>query len=253
MGLLGLVFGSFIATLAIRWPEGRRVSAGRSACDSCGKALGPAELVPVLSYLRQRGKCRACGARIAPSHLIVELLGGAVGVMAGLVAPDIVGAFGAILGWLLLTLAVLDYTAFWLPNPLNLALALGGLAQGLLTDIPPSMEERLIGGAAGFAVLWLAAMAYRAARGRHGLGGGDPKMLGALGLWFGWTALPGIVLAACLYGLLGVAAVWLATRNVRGTTKLPFGVLLALGAWTGWVLDQMPSEPVTVTVQLPSE
>jgi len=253
LGLLGLVFGSFIATIAIRWPEGRSVAKGRSECDSCGKTLTAAELVPVLSYLLQKGKCRGCGGRIAPSHLIVELFGGAVGVMAGYLAPGLVGAFGAVLGWTLLALAVLDYTAFWLPNALTLMLALGGLAEGLLTDTPPPLGERLIGGAAGFAVLWLVAMAYRAVRRRDGLGGGDPKMLGALGLWFGWMALPAIVLAACLYGLIGVAAIWLATRNVRGTTKLPFGVLLALGAWTGWVLNQVPVEPVTVTIDIPSE
>ncbi len=256
LGLLGLVFGSFIATIAIRWPAGRGVARGRSECDACGKMLDARELVPVLSYAMQRGKCRACGVRIAPSHLIAEVLGGAIGVMAGYAAPNIAGAFGALLGWTLLALAMLDYTAFWLPNALTLTLALGGLAQGLLTDIRPPLDERLIGGVAGFGVLWLLAIGYRAARGRHGLGGGDPKMLGALGLWFGWQLLPLIVLLACFYGLVGVAAVWLARRSVSRTTKLPFGVLLALGAWTCWMVWPKPPPPgtvTTVTVKIPNQ
>ncbi|MBX3564352.1 MAG: prepilin peptidase [Sphingomonas sp.] len=253
LGLLGLVLGSFIATLVIRWPEGRSVSKGRSECDSCGKKLVPVELVPVLSYMLQRGRCRGCGGLVAPSHLVIELLGCAVGVMAGWAAPGIAGAFGAVLGWMLLALAALDYAAFWLPNALTLALALGGLAQGLLTRAPPPLDERLIGGVAGFAVLWLVAMAYRAVRGRHGLGGGDPKMLGALGLWFGWMTLPFLVLFACFYGLIGVAAIGLARRGVSGATKLPFGVLLALGAWTCWMMNQVPAQIVTVSVPLPPE
>ena len=256
LGLLGLVFGSFIATLAIRWPEGRSVARGRSECDSCKKALEARELVPVLSYAVQRGRCRGCGARIAPSHLIVELLGGAIGAMAGHVAPDIAGAFGALLGWTLLALAVLDYAAFWLPNVLTLTLALGGLAQGLLTGIRPPLDERLIGGAAGFAALWLVAMAYRAVRGRHGLGGGDPKMLGALGLWFGWQMLPMIVLLACIFGLIWTAIAWVAKQRVDGSIKLPLGVLLALSAWTHWIVIPKPppaGTEATVMIMVPPE
>ncbi|WP_164153873.1 prepilin peptidase, partial [Stenotrophomonas maltophilia] len=84
LGVLGLVFGSFIATLAIRWPAGRAISRGRSECDSCGKGLRAGELVPVMSYLFQRGRCRGCGAPIGVSHVLTELLGGAIGVAAAL-------------------------------------------------------------------------------------------------------------------------------------------------------------------------
>ena len=81
LGVLGLVFGSFIATIAIRWPEGRSATKGRSACDSCGKGLAAGELVPALSYLLQRGRCRGCGEKIDPSHLLTEMAGGAVLVL----------------------------------------------------------------------------------------------------------------------------------------------------------------------------
>lgn len=235
LGVLGLVFGSFIATLATRWPAGRSALKGRSECDSCGKTLEARELVPVLSYLVQRGRCRGCGARIAPSHLATELIGGAIGVAAGLVAPGVEGACGAVFGWLLLALAAIDLAAFWLPNALTATLAAAGLAVGLLADLPPPLADRLIGGVAGYGVLWLVARGYRALRGRHGLGGGDPKMLGGIGLWLGWQALPLVVLGGCLVGLAAVLLLRLSGHRLSGTSRLPFGTLLAAAAFVVWL------------------
>src|SRR5689334_18257082 len=137
LGVLGLVFGSFIATVAIRWPEGRSPFKGRSACDACGKGLAAGELVPVLSYLLQRGRCRGCGAAIRLSHLAIEAAGLAIGVAAGLAAPGPEGAAGAVFGWLLLALAALDLAAYWLPNLLTGALAGAALGAGLADLDPP--------------------------------------------------------------------------------------------------------------------
>jgi leader peptidase (prepilin peptidase) / N-methyltransferase len=234
LGLLGLILGSFLATLVIRWPEDRPVARGRSACDGCGKTLRAHELVPVVSFVLQRGRCRGCGAAIAPGHLAIELAAGAIGVTAGLLAPNVAGACGALFGWLLLTLAALDLAAFWLPNRPTLALA--GLALGGLTGTEPLLGERLAGGVAGFAALWLVAAGYRATRGREGLGGGDPKMFGAIGLWLGWQALPAVLLASCLFGLGVVAAMALLGRRVTGSVRLPFGTMLAAGGFGYWLV-----------------
>src|SRR6202012_4057270 len=65
--------GSFLAVVALRWPQGRGVVAGRSACDSCGHTLGPIDLVPLASFAVLRGRCRYCGARIDPLHAVVEV------------------------------------------------------------------------------------------------------------------------------------------------------------------------------------
>ncbi|WP_174520749.1 prepilin peptidase [Sphingomonas soli] len=230
LGLLGLVFGSFIATIAIRWPQRRSAARGRSECDSCHKPLGVRELVPVLSYLAQRGKCRACGASISAWHPAVELLGLAIGLAAGIAAPGWAGAAGAIFGWLLLTLAAIDLRAFWLPNLFTAALAFTGLALG-----PGSLADRLIGGLAGLAALWLVASAYRWLRGRDGLGGGDPKVFGAIGCWLGWQALPQVMLAACALGITIVLALRLAGHKMTGTDRLPFGTLLAPAAFAVWL------------------
>jgi leader peptidase (prepilin peptidase) / N-methyltransferase len=229
---LGLVIGSFAATVALRWPEGRSVAAGRSRCDDCARVLGPAELVPLLSYAVQGGRCRGCDEPIASLHPAMELGGLAVGLAAGLAAPGWPGAAGALFGWLLLTLAAIDLRAFWLPDRLTAALAVLGLA---IAATRGTLAEAAIGGAAGVAALWLVATGYRQLRGRVGLGGGDPKLLGAIGCWLGWRSLPAVVLAACLLGLVALAG-WRSTgRPLRADMRLPFGALLAPAAFGVWL------------------
>lgn len=250
LGVLGAVFGSFIAVVAIRWPAGRRATRGRSACDSCARSLTAAELIPVLSFLVQRGKCRHCQATIPPSHVVTEIAGLAIGVIAGLAVPGLQGAAGALFGWLLLALAALDLAAFWLPNALNAALAVAGLATGAFALGPP-LADRVIGGAGGFAVLWLVARGYKAARGRQGLGGGDPKLFAAIGCWLGWQDLPLVLLAASLIGLAAVLGMMCAGRRVRATDRLPFGVMLAAGAWTVWLAPHLvPPSPLPANTMI---
>lgn len=259
LGILGLVFGSFIATIAIRWPEGRSATKRRSACDACHRVLQAHELAPVLSYVARRGRCRSCGAAIRPSHVITELVACAIGVAAGFVAPGAEGAAGAVFGWLLLALAALDVAALWLPNILTGTLALAGLAVGLsgiaapspagvnwelFSGLKPDLAERLIGGVVGYAVLWLAAMLYRTARGRHGLGGGDSKMFGAIGLWLGWQALPLVLLAACLLGLAAAVILALARRRWDNAVRLPFGAMLAAAAFATWLAVVTAPAPI---------
>lgn len=233
LGLLGLIFGSFLATVAIRAPEGRSAAKGRSACDGCGAALSAWELVPLASYLALRGRCARCGARINALQPAMEELGLLIGALAGALAPGWAGVAGAVFGWQLLLLAALDLRAFWLPNWGTGALALSGLVAGL-AGLAPDWGDRLIGGAAGFGVLWLAARGYRAWRGREGMGGGDPKLMGAIGLWLGWAALPMLLLVASLTGLGAVAAMMLMGHRPGAGTRLPFGIMLAVAGFALW-------------------
>lgn len=225
LGMLGLIFGSFIATVAIRWPMERTVLSGRSACDGCGRVLSAHELVPLVAYVALRGRSACCRQRIAPIHPVCEAAGAAIGVVAGAVAPDTAGLVGAILGWQLLQLAALDWRALWLPNILTAALALSGLLLG-----EPAITDRLIGGVAGFASLWIVAAGYARWRGREGLGGGDPKLFGAIGLWLGWRALPAVLLLACAMGLA-----WALIGRLDRDARLPLGTLLALGGFALWI------------------
>ncbi|MEH6662875.1 MAG: A24 family peptidase [Parasphingorhabdus sp.] len=232
--LLGLIIGSFLATLILRWPEGRSVVGGRSSCDHCGHQLRAWELIPVVSFILQAGKCRRCGAAIATDHLAIELAAALIGGLALFVAPGVEGLAGALFGWILLTLAALDVKHHWLPDPVTAMLAVSGLMAGLLFA-DPSLQDRLIGGFAGFISLAIIAAIYKSIRKRDGLGGGDPKMLGAIGCWLGWQALPLVILGASAVGIL-VALSWrMRGKSVDRETMLPLGSLMGIAAFPLWL------------------
>ncbi len=234
LGAIGAILGSFMATLVLRWSEGRSVMRGRSACDGCGRTLRARDLVPIVSAMLLRGRCRACGGRIDPWHGRIEALAGLIGLSAGLAAATPVALAGAAFGWLLLTLAALDLRALWLPDRLTGALAIGGVATGLL-GMAPVLEDRIAGGILGYATLWAIARGYRAWRGREGMGGGDPKLLGAIGAWLGWRMLPAVLLVACLVGLGAVLFAALRGRPMARDTPLPLGTLLGIAAYPAWL------------------
>ena len=236
--VLGAVIGSFLGAVLVRWPRDERVTAGRSQCDSCGVRLGVGALVPVLSFALQRGRCRTCGAHIPRAHLVMELAATAIGATcAGLFpAAPALALVGAALGWVLLLLAALDFTQFWLPDRLTLPLGLGGLGAASLGLGPDGgIQAAAIGLVAGYGALALVGWSYRRLRGRDGLGGGDPKLFGAIGAWLGWAALPQVLLAAAGLGLGAVAVLVLAGRKPAATTPLPLGTLLAAAAWPLWL------------------
>ena len=233
--VLGAVIGSFRAALLVRWPQGRSVLRGRSHCDRCGSALGLVDLVPILSWIWLRGRCRRCGGSIDRRHLALEIGAALIGLTAIFAHPLPLALFTAILGWWLFLLAALDAEYQWLPDRLTLPLLLAGLLVGMI-GVGPALEARLIGAGAGYLAPAGIAMAYRALRGRDGLGGGDPKMLAAIGAWLGWMQLPFVLLLAGLAGLAALLAKRLRGGEVRATERLPLGTLMALAAWPIWLL-----------------
>jgi leader peptidase (prepilin peptidase)/N-methyltransferase len=228
--ILGAIFGSFIAALVSRWPQGRSVLAGRSRCDSCQATLAPWHLVPIASYLALCGRCARCRAPIGRDAIIIEAIAAAIGGLALALHPDVTGLSVALFGWLLLPLAWLDLQHYWLPHPLTAALAMGGVLTALV-GLPPDWTSRVIGAVAGFGALWLVATGYRWLRGRDGLGGGDPLLFGAIGLWLGWPHLPLVLLAASGIGLGLALYVQRTHHGIDGTTRFPLGTLLAVAAW----------------------
>ncbi|GAB5488554.1 MAG: A24 family peptidase [Parasphingorhabdus sp.] len=233
--ILGLIVGSFLATLIVRWPQGKSVMAGRSECDACGQQLSALELIPVISYFWQMGKCRKCGTPINRHHLAIELTAGLIGGIAFSVEPGWTGLTGAIFGWLLLTLAALDAQHHWLPDRLTVLLASTGLLSALFIE-QPTIVDRLIGGLAGYVPLLLIAILYRMVRNREGLGGGDPKMLGGIGLWLGWQYIPFVVLGASAFGLAFALSVKFRNRPIGLESQFPFGSLLAIAAFPAWLV-----------------
>ncbi|MDQ0142661.1 leader peptidase (prepilin peptidase)/N-methyltransferase [Cupriavidus necator] len=247
--LLGLVVGSFLNVVIHRMPRmmerdeanyiaelrgdplpypGRyNLMVPRSACPHCGHAIAPWENVPVLSYLFLRGRCAACKAPISMRYPLVEL---ASGVLSALVAwrfgPGAQALAALVLVWGLLALTLIDADTQLLPDQITLPLLWIGLLLnlgGLFVTLP----DAVIGAAAGYLVLWLAYWLFRLLRGKEGMGFGDFKLMAALGAWFGWQALPALVLLSSVAGVLfGLANI--ALRRQERDTPFPFGPFIAL-------------------------
>lgn len=233
--LLAPFVGSFLGVLILRLPASRPVVLARSACDHCGTCLAIRELVPLASYLVQRGRCRHCGSRIDPIHLAVELAAIAVVMAAAVVEADPARLWvDCLLGWVLLALAWIDWQWMRLPDVLTLPLLLAGLAVTLFHD-PVATPEHAAAAIVAYLALRGLALGYRRLRGREGLGAGDAKLLAAAGAWLGLALLPWVVLLAAVAGLAAALAWALTGRRIDAGTALPFGPWLALALWVLWL------------------
>jgi leader peptidase (prepilin peptidase) / N-methyltransferase len=233
--VLGAVIGSFLGLVLVRWPDGRPVVRGRSKCDCCGVSLRWHELVPLLSYAVQQGRCRRCGRRIDPRLPMIEAGAALIAFLSFLVLPPPAALITAMFGLWLLLLAALDAEHQWLPDLLTLPLMPAGLLVAWL-ELGPVLESRAWGLALGFASLFLIGWAYQRLRGRRGLGGGDPKLFGAIGAWLGWQGLPFVLLAASLIGLASVLLRKARGEEVGAADRVPLGALMAIAAWPLWLL-----------------
>jgi leader peptidase (prepilin peptidase)/N-methyltransferase len=227
--LLGAVWGSFIAALCSRWPNGESIGAGRSRCDHCATNIAAYDLIPIVSFILLKGKCRACGRKIGALPLIFEVTAILVGTFPILFLPPIQAIGAAVFGWLLLPLLFLDWRHFWLPDRLLILLAIAGPLAGLLLNPSVTWFDRGVGMAAGFVSLEAIRVGFKRWRGYEGMGAGDPKLFGALGIWVGWQALPMILLGASAIGL-GLILVTRTTRT-QSPNLLPFGSYLCGAAY----------------------
>ncbi len=226
--------GSFLGVLALRLPAGKGVAWGRSACPHCATRLGLRDLVPVLSWAVQRGRCRHCGAALGWFYPAMELAALAVALWATLALPGSMIWIGCLLGWWLLTLAAVDAREMILPDLLTLPLILAGLAVTYLVA-PDRLAHHLAGAGAGFAVIAAIGYAYRRLRGRDGIGLGDAKLAAAAGAWVGWIGLPGVILIAALAGIAAVLLRGAADGRIEATRRIAFGPFVALATWVIWV------------------
>lgn len=226
--------GSFLALLTVRLPRGEAVALARSRCRTCGAALKPADLVPVLSFMLAGRKCRHCGAAIAWRYPAVELAAAGIAAWAALVMPPHLVVPAAVLGWALLTVAIIDAEHFLIPDVLSVTL----LATGLLTAallIDGHLVDALIGAGLGGALLWAVAGLYRRFRGRDGLGFGDVKLMAAGGAWVGWQGLSTVLLWAVMCAFATLFILRLRGMELSGETAVPFGTFLAAGIWLTWL------------------
>ena len=198
----------------------------RSHCPACGHAITVRENIPVLGWLMLRGRCSGCGVRISARYPLIELSSGLLAALAvwrfGVSAQ---GAAAMLLSFLLIALTFIDFDTQLLPDDLTLPLLWIGLALNLSGLFAP-VRDALIGAMAGYLLLWSIYWLFKLATGREGMGYGDFKLLAALGAWFGWQALPAIILLASLVGAcVGIALILL--RQHGRQAPIPFGPYLA--------------------------
>ena len=206
--ILGLFMGSFLNCWAWRIVHGESIMHGRSHCTSCGHALGPLDLVPVLSWVFTRGRCRYCGERIPARYPITELV-------CGVVYASIVCVYGLtwetleLLGFAscLFVLTLTDLDSFIIPNGCILAAigfrlayigvtwATGGDGLGLLRD-------SVIGGLAVGVPLLVLVLVMDRVLGKASMGGGDLKLLAVAGMYFGFVQCLLLLVVACVLGIV---------------------------------------------------
>jgi len=245
---LGLIVGSFLNVVILRLPkmmeqgwqreccevldqpapvqEPISLSHPGSHCPGCGAAIKPWQNIPVISWLVLRGRCAQCGMGISVRYPAVELI---TGVLSGLVAWHFgfgIEALSALaLIWMLVALTGIDIDTQLLPDSITLPLLWLGLAVNLFAVWTP-LSSAVIGAMLGYGSLWSVYWIFKLVTGKEGMGYGDFKLLGALGAWFGWQAVPLMILLSSFVGAALGIAILLSKRQGRDT-PMPFGPYLA--------------------------
>jgi prepilin signal peptidase PulO-like enzyme (type II secretory pathway) len=257
----GVVIGSFLNVVAFRYSEDKNIFSlehlgGRSHCQHCHQDLAWYELVPILSFLLQKGKCWICMKKLSWQYPLVELAGGLIFLLPLYIySPMVNGQWSMVNGliWIsafliFLLIWAIDFRLYIIPDELNFLLGILGLIlideQNLYRSFSEFSGSFLGGYAALFGLrnagVWqnhLLAMAIGAAivgiiilltRG-NGMGMGDLKLLAVLGLLFGWPDVLFIFIIASIIGA-AVSLVLMLARRKTWKSSVPFGPFLVMGA-----------------------
>ena len=225
----GLLIGSFLNVVAHRLPARMSLSMPASHCPSCETPIKPYDNIPVLSWLILRGRCRHCAEPIAARYPLVEA--GTALLFAAVVAVHHADTAALVLGLVLVAflvpIALIDLDHRLIPNRLTLPAAVAAIVLGTALD-PGGEVERLIAGAAGALVLGLPALLNP-----KGMGLGDAKLVGVLGLFLGAAVAPALFVAFIVGTLLGIGIIVRKGMAQGRKTAVPFGPFLALGGVIG--------------------
>jgi leader peptidase (prepilin peptidase)/N-methyltransferase len=228
-GVVGALIGSFLNVVIWRLPRDESIVSPGSRCPACERRIAPYDNLPVVSWLLLRGRCRHCGAPISPRYPLVELLtAAAFATVVGVRGFDSGLALELPFVACLIALAGIDYDHKLLPNRIVYPMAAYGLVAAFLVD-RGDFPENLAAGAGGFLFLLVALVAYP-----RGMGMGDVKLAGAMGLYLGLSIIPSMLVAFLAGSVVGLAIV--AREGAQARKKaIPFGVFLALGGVAGVV------------------
>ncbi len=234
--VLGAVLGSFATALAHRLPRDENWVSGRSKCPSCGEMIGARDNIPVASWMILRGKCRNCGEPISPRYILAELTLGALFAATYLILGDDEVAelvLGLILCFVLVVITLTDLDLRIIPNKVVLAGSIVAVAISAIW-LPETLDTRAISAAIAGGFMFLVALAYP-----RGMGMGDAKLVGMMGLFIGRAIAPATLIGFFLGALVGVAMIARQGSAAR-KSKIPFGPFLAIGGVIGlWFGDDM--------------
>lgn len=251
--VLGACLGSFVNCLAWRQANGESVLAGRSHCTSCGHVLGVLDLIPVVSWLALRGRCRHCGQRVSPRYVIVEVL------MAVLFAAVVVRygvsvqtAAYLVLVCILMAVALVDLDTFTIPNGFVLAgcvlwlvtiwfmpaprvdaFSVGSMFAGWVHPGGAVALDGIVGAVGVAGEVLLLSLVFDMVTKRSSLGGGDVKLLFMVGLFLGLAGSMLNLLVACVVGLAFAVVRGLSAPSSQDedesirTRAIPFGPAIA--------------------------
>ena len=245
---LGLIVGSFLNVVILRLPKMMEQSWRRECCElldqppsdephltlshpgsqcpGCDTPIKPWQNIPVISWLALRGQCAQCGMGISARYPFVELV---TGLLSGLAAwqfgfgPEALSAL--VLIWVLIALTGIDMDTQLLPDSMTLPLLWMGLGVNLFAVWTP-ISSAVMGAMLGYGSLWSVYWVFKLVTGKEGMGYGDFKLLGALGAWFGWQAVPLMILLSSFVGAALGIGILIARRQGRDT-PMPFGPYLA--------------------------
>ena len=227
--MLGAVFGSFLNCAAWRIAHEESFMRGRSHCPACGHALGARDLVPVFSWLFQRGRCRYCGNKISVRYPLTELFFALVTLLC-LLRFDL--TVECLRNWVFLCclfcLSLVDLESYTIPDGCLLTavgawvLALPFLKPGW-TEILRSILAGLVFGGG----ILLLSIVMDKLLGKESLGGGDVKLFAVVGLYLGFASTLFAVLLSCILGL--IFALLMNRRGEKGRA-IPFGPSISLAA-----------------------
>jgi len=198
----------------------------RSQCPACGHPIRALENVPLVSWLLQRGRCTACRAAIPLRYPVVEAATAALCAVAiARFGWNAAGLGAVVLTCFLIALAFIDFDTQLLPDSMTMPLLWIGLGFNLWEVFAP-LPAAVIGAIVGYLSLWSLYWLFKLATGKEGMGYGDFKLFAALGAWFGWSALPAVILLASVVGALVGLTLMVVARHGR-EVPIPFGPYLA--------------------------
>ena len=231
--ILGSIWGSFSNVCIHRLPDNKSVSRGRSYCPSCKKQIRWYDNIPIFSYVFLKAKCRDCSAKINVKYLLVELICALSFVwFFYLFGLSLTTLLFFILSIFFIIIFFIDLKHFIIPNDLTFPL----MAIGLLKSFDPNLNQylfpnflnSLIGGVAGYIIIWMIIFIYKRLRNKEGMGLGDAKLLSAIGFWFGWMSIPFILFFSSFIALV-LAIPSLINKSKNLSSQIPFGPYLILG------------------------